>query len=372
MIKKVLEKLDWKYAKICVYAAVTVLVTLCAASVLLKTGPFWSKFWAIFTAVLRPVIIGGGLCYLLQPVVTRLEGMFNRTKEHGWARGVSVLLTLGIIFTVVFFVLGMILVSVYKDLSSVNPESIRELAETIRKDYGDLWKFAAEKLESMNISSDYLTSAAKAAAGAAEKFFSGLLFGLIFCVYFLLDKKHNIIEYWGRVFTLVFGDRQREQFNTFVKDADSAFSGYIRGQLIDAAIVAVLVSVVLGLAGVPYPVIIGVFTGLGNLIPYLGAVSGYLVTVLVCLPAGEFQKMILGLVLIAVVMFVDANVINPKLLSDNVEVHPLLVVAALIAGGAVGGIAGMLIAVPSAALIKMQFDRALQKMEESRSASGQN
>ena len=62
----------------------------------------------------------------------------------------------------------------------------------------------------MNISSDYLTSAAKAAAGAAEKFFSGLLFGLIFCVYFLLDKKHNIIEYWGRVFTLVFGDRQRE------------------------------------------------------------------------------------------------------------------------------------------------------------------
>ena len=157
-----------------------------------------------------------------------------------------------------------------------------------------------------------------------------------------------------------------------MKDADSAFSGYIRGQLIDAAIVAVLVSVVLGLAGVPYPVIIGVFTGLGNLIPYLGAVSGYLVTVLVCLPAGEFQKMILGLVLIAVVMFIDGNVINPKLLSDNVEVHPLLVVAALIAGGAVGGIAGMLIAVPSAALIKRQFDRALQKMEESRSASGQN
>ena len=109
MIKKVMEKLDRKYAKICVYAAVTVLVTLCAASVLLKTGPFWLKFWAIFTAVLRPVIIGGGLCYLLQPVVSRFERMFNRTKEHGWARGVSVLLTLGIIFTVVFFVLGMIL-----------------------------------------------------------------------------------------------------------------------------------------------------------------------------------------------------------------------------------------------------------------------
>ena len=86
----------------------------------------------------------------------------------------------------------------------------------------------------------------------------------------------------------------------------------------------------------------------------------------VCLPTAAFDKMLIGVVLLAVLMFVDGNIINPKLLSDNVEVHPLLVVAALIAGGAVGGIAGMLVAVPTAALIKLQFDRYLKKLEESK------
>ena len=73
--------------------------------------------------------------------------------------------------------------------------------------------------------------------------------------------------------------------------------------------------------------------------------------------------MALGFVAMGIVMFVDGNIINPRLLSDNVEVHPMLVIAALIAGGAVGGIAGMLVAVPTAAFLKIQLDRWLEKRE---------
>jgi predicted PurR-regulated permease PerM len=82
--------------------------------------------------------------------------------------------------------------------------------------------------------------------------------------------------------------------------------------------------------------------------------------------------MIIGIVIFALVMFIDGNIINPKLLSDNVEVHPLLVVAALIGGGALGGVAGMLIAVPTAALIKLQFDRYLQRVEEKKNNERSN
>jgi predicted PurR-regulated permease PerM len=77
-------------------------------------------------------------------------------------------------------------------------------------------------------------------------------------------------------------------------------------------------------------------------------------------------KLIAGAVALAVLLFVDGNIINPKLLSTNVMVHPLLVVAALIGGGAIGGIVGMLIAVPVAALIKVQLDRYLEFREEGR------
>jgi predicted PurR-regulated permease PerM len=115
--------------------------------------------------------------------------------------------------------------------------------------------------------------------------------------------------------------------------------------------------------GVPNGTVVGVLTGCGNLIPYVGPVIGYLTLALVCIPTGAWTKLIAGAIVLAILLFVDGNIINPRLLSSNVMVHPLLVVAALIGGGAVGGFVGMLIAVPTAALIKIQFDRYLERRE---------
>ena len=131
-----------------------------------------------------------------------------------------------------------------------------------------------------------------------------------------------------------------------------------------------MASIALSVAGVPYAVIIGICIGFGNLIPYFGPIVGYAAVVIVCLPSGNITKMLIGLAIIAVIMFVDGNIINPRLLSENVDVHPLLVVAALLGGGVLGGIAGMLIAVPTAALLKLQFDRYLKRLENERESEG--
>ena len=262
----------------------------------------------------------------------------------------------------------MIAMSIYKNVSVLDISSIQNLFAMLKEDYAEIIAQLEQKLSSLNFSTNSITAIFKSAANAIENFFSGLLFGVIFAVYFLLDENDGIFGYWRRAFRLIFGDKQQERVKEFARDADNAFSGYIRGQLVDATIVGVLATISLLIAGVPYAAIIGICIGFGNLIPYFGPILGYVVTVIVCLPSGAFDKMIIGLAIIAVLMFVDGNIINPKLLSDNVDVHPLLVVAALIAGGAVGGIAGMLIAVPSAALVKMQFDRYLDGMEKRREA----
>ena len=70
------------------------------------------------------------------------------------------------------------------------------------------------------------------------------------------------------------------------------------------------------------------------------------------------------MIVLAVIMLLDGNVIGPKLLSNNIKIHPLLVIAALIGGGALGGLVGMIIAVPVAALCKLQLDRYLDKKEK--------
>ena len=68
MFRDFWEKLDQKYVKICTYAAVTVLITAVVGAIVFSTGPFWTKLWMIFTAVLRPIIIGGIISYLLMIV----------------------------------------------------------------------------------------------------------------------------------------------------------------------------------------------------------------------------------------------------------------------------------------------------------------
>ena len=96
----------------------------------------------------------------------------------------------------------------------------------------------------------------------------------------------------------------------------------------------------LSIVGVPYGVVIGIVTGIGNLIPYVGAFVAYVCTIASCLLAGDIRMLIIATVMICIFQFIDGNIINPKLLSDSVEVHPLLVICCLLIGGAFGGVIG--------------------------------
>jgi predicted PurR-regulated permease PerM len=129
-------------------------------------------------------------------------------------------------------------------------------------------------------------------------------------------------------------------------------------------------AIAFAILGVPYGPILGVITGLGNFIPFFGGPIGYASLVIVCLIETNFKALIGGLIALSIILFVDGNIVNPRLLAETVEVHPLLVVAALIAGGAIGGLAGMLVAVPTAAFLKVQIDRWVDEREASLAEGG--
>lgn len=383
-MRNLLGRLDPQYTKVCLYASATVLLTLAAGLVLYFSSGFFANLWQLICAVVEPAVFGALIAYLLNPLVTRVSHALRRLgwlRERGKIRRL-----LGIIATllaVVLVVLGIVVVMalvVTRSIEGVNFQALERmwndaysdvmrLAKTIASHLGGSGAIEAQSTSEAGTQGAGLATAVTGAFKSVANFASTMLFSIIFSVYYLMDG-NRVGGYVLRVMRASLGPSATNKAMVLLDDADHVFSGYIRGQFIDALVVGVLASIALTLAGVPYGPIVGLLTGLGNLIPYVGAPLGILTTLLVCIVENNIQKSVIGVLLLAVIMFVDSNVINPKLLSDNVEVHPLLVVGALIAGGAIGGLVGMLVAVPAAAFLKIQLDRWLvaresQEREES-------
>ena len=356
-------KPDSKYLKISIYAGATVLVTAVALMLLYLTGGVWAKLWAVFMAILKPLIVGVVLCYLLLPIVNWFEKLFTKGGPKSWARLVAVILTYVLILLAILILLALIILTMYKSFSAISIEGIKSFFLSLSKDVSGFEQLIKDLMKGIGLPVDKLPGIFGSLVSGIAGFFSLLLFGVIFSVYFLLDGQ-RIGTYLRRVFTAFAGQKNNEDLTLFLDDVDQVFSGYIRGQFLDAIIVAVITSAGLSIVGVPSAIVVGIFTGLGNLIPYFGPVVGYVATAIVCIPGGNWKEMIIGFVMIAVLMFVDGNIINPRLLSNSIEVHALLVIAALLGGGVIGGLVGMIVAVPIAALLKLQLDRYLEKKEK--------
>ena len=360
-MKNFFDNLDRKYIKIASYAGFTVLITFFVGYVIYQNLPFFALLGKLFKAVLKPVVIGSVIAYLLIPLVNIVNRWFQKLLPgKKWTKTVSVFLVLIVIFAAV--ILFFALVS-QKVITNINVDSITSLIETYQEELNQLIEKAREYLEQMNLNIPSISNSVTGMISSVASGFSTLLFGIIFSIYFMIDGE-NLEHYWGSVCQKVFSPSAIARGKELLADADRCFSGYIRGQSADAVLVGVVCTIVFTLIKMPYAVVISFVTGFGNLIPYFGPTLGYIAVILANLINGvDIRMMIIGLVVLEIIMLIDGNIINPKLLAGAIQVHPLLVIASILAGGAVGGILGMLLAVPVGAFLKLQFEKWLAKKE---------
>lgn len=133
---------------------------------------------------------------------------------------------------------------------------------------------------------------------------------------------------------------------------------YIVGLIIETIAVSVLTSVGFMIIGLEYAILLGIITGILNLIPYIGILIAGVLAVLVSLTTNTDFSMILGVVIInVVVQLIDNNLLVPMIVSSKVEINAFVSIAGIIAGGALAGISGMFLAIPILAILKVIFDR---------------
>jgi len=335
-------------------------------------------------AILKPVIIGFIIAYLLFPMLERLENLLQKIKplkKKKSVRGLAVALQ-GVIILVGLFIIVSLLVSVItKQARAANSEDIIEGIKTYANSINELYRELIDRLDKLNINSaeikssvdtftnnlgKYMLNLSSQLGSLANNLKDGLataFFALIFSIYFLLDMP-KLKKYWGRVLGIILPEKVKTTLDTLIKDADKVFSGYIRGQAIDAFMVGVVVSVVFSIIGIQYAIVIGLLIGLGNLIPYMGPIVGYSSIVIVGIATSDYKSMVIAAIALLIIQAIDGNLIYPKLLSTSVNIHPMIVIISLTVGASIGGLVGMIVAVPTGALVKVWFERLINIAEK--------
>ena len=153
-------------------------------------------------------------------------------------------------------------------------------------------------------------------------------------------------------------------YNKFVRyftNGNQIFFRFISSQVIDGFVVAVITCIAMSIIGVKYSLLLGVFIGISNLIPYFGAIVGVGVSIIITLLTGGWKQAIIMAIVVVVLQQIDANIINPRITGSRLQISPLLVIFAVTIGGAYFGVIGMFIAVPIATLIKLMVQDFIEE-----------
>lgn len=157
-----------------------------------------------------------------------------------------------------------------------------------------------------------------------------------------------------------------------LRDIDGVIGGFIRGQLIVAACVGALLTIALLIMHVPYAFLLGLLAAVGDLVPYVGAVVTFVPAVLVALVNnGPINAAIVAALFIALYEL-EGHIIAPAIVSSQVKLTPLMVLVAVLTGAELGGILGMLVAVPVAGVIRVVFVRVIRPASQAPAAPGSN
>jgi len=343
-----------------------------------------TSFRNMVMTVLSPLILAFVIAYLLNPVILRCERVLLQTAVPLKEKRVRPLAVVFAVFTFLLLltlIISLLVFSVTRELQVGDLDGLLLIAtnflEGLNRFYAASMKWLTDmNLESPNVQSllqeisdtvygtiHGLVSDFTGSLGHISGNFAAFFFGVVMSAYMMLDGR-RIKEYLGRVTKVLFQEQTNQKIHDVLNDLNRAFSGYLRGQLLDVLFMIIAVSIALQITGCRFAIGIGVLAGFGNLIPYLGPFIGYGLTTLVCLIYGDYSVLAVSLPVLLLIQLVDGNIVGPKLLGRSISVHPLLIILFLIAGGALGGIPGMLLAVPVGGFLTIRFRKWLTRREE--------
>lgn len=343
-------------------------------------------------SILSPIIAGAVIAYLINPLVTVLDkylfAFFRRchlpSKGAGFlAKAISITVSLGLLIAAICMLFSMVVPELYS--------SILKLAGDFRTYVNIIYEFINEHLENnpgllkyiqegLNTLTSYvynwvnnglilqvqsLMSKLTVGISWVVSLVTNIVVSLIVSVYLLVSKKRFI----GQMKKLLYVFFKPESANvalSIFRQVNKIFGGFISGKIIDSLIIGVLCFIGVSILKMPYPLLISVIVGVTNVIPFFGPYIGAIPSAFLILLI-EPPKFIIFVIFIIVLQQIDGNIIGPTILGDSTGLSPFWVVVSILVGGGLFGFVGMLLGVPTFAvlyyLIKTFSEFHLKKKE---------
>jgi len=372
------------YIRWAVTAVCSVSVCLVVFSLLFRSAEL-GRFLSKLGDVLLPLIIGGVIAYLLNPIVNFFDRLFTKLllrlkvtekRAQGASLYLSVFLSLTIFLFCIYFLISLILPELYQNVKNFvsnfedyiniitdwfgnlklfedNPALYENLSSTLDKMLRSLEDWLSTSL--LSSLSDILSGLTFRIIGIFNVVFD-LVVGLIISIYILLSKR----KYVAKAKRFAYVIFKPENANTVLKMAtrcNNIFSGFISGKLLDSLIIGMLCFLGMTIFHMPYAILISVIVGLTNVIPFFGPFIGAIPSALLILlsdPTNFKQVIFFGIFILCLQQF-DGNILGPKILGDSTGTSALMVVVSISIGGGFFGFMGMLLGVPTFAVLSYLF-----------------
>lgn len=334
--------------------------------------------------ILRPITIGLVIAYLMTPIVNFEERhllplaqgkMKNPEKAKKLVRAVSVFGALLFFVLFIGILLLMIIPELYKSINGLIvslPKQVNSFMDWLNayvssdskiSDYLEIGLTKATEFFEDWATSDFLPQTKNILAGVttgvinAVKVLFNVAIGIIISIYVLMSKEEFIGQSKKLVYALLPGKSANAVIHT-VHKSNEIFGGFISGKIVDSLIIGVLCFICLSVMNMPYTLLVSVIVGVTNVIPFFGPYLGAVPSAILIMLASPIQG-VYFIIFIVILQQIDGNIIGPTILGESTGLSSFWVVFAILVGGGLFGILGMIIGVPAFAVIFYVFRNAI-------------
>ncbi|HLR80574.1 MAG TPA: AI-2E family transporter [Bacillota bacterium] len=324
---------------------------------LVKLFPFYRAVFSFIGQLLAPFIVACLIAYLLYPIIKKIH-------HYNVPKSIAILMIYLLffgggaylmyrIYPAIIFQLRDLnehlpqLIQMYETIIYQAYESTSALPEVVHDQMDQVIRNLEMELESM----------LGRLLGGVTKLFDMIVFLTVLPVlvfYFLKD--YNRIKAYIKKF---IPNHHHPQMSQLIHAVDHSLGAYMRGQLLVCLFVSLATYVVFQLLGLEYALLLAIIMGLTNIIPYFGPIIGSIPAVAIALTiSGKLVLFVVGGVF--VIQLIESNLLSPYIVGKSIDIHPVAIIFALLLGGKVGGVIGMIIAVPLLTVSKVIVTHIVQ------------